>query len=128
MGTFKTFFDPRYRPPTPVLVKSEVGEVKSESILSPLNPGLWKWQKYLTKFLDNSRKYRKKTGKYRKKTEKKTGKKPENTGKKPEKNRKIPEKNRKKTEKFREKNREIPEKHQKKIRITGKLLVLLQKH
>ena len=24
MGTFKTFFDPRYRPPTPVLVDSEV--------------------------------------------------------------------------------------------------------
>ena len=24
MGTFETFFDPRYRPPTPVLVDSEV--------------------------------------------------------------------------------------------------------
>ena len=29
---FKTFFDPRYRPPTPVLVKSE--EVKSENVKS----------------------------------------------------------------------------------------------
>ena len=26
--SFKTFFDPRYRPHTPVLVKSEVSEVK----------------------------------------------------------------------------------------------------
>ena len=69
-------------------------------VASQYGSALWKLQKYLTKFLDNSRKYRKKTGKYRKKTEKKrgknrkipekTGKKPENTGKKPKKNRKIP--------------------------------------
>ena len=33
--SFKTFFDPRYRPPTPVLVK--VKSEKSESIFGPLN-------------------------------------------------------------------------------------------
>ena len=36
---FKTFFDPRYRPPTPVLVKwsEKVKWKKSESIFGPLN-------------------------------------------------------------------------------------------
>ena len=32
---FKTFFDPRYRPPTPVLVKVK-SESESESIFGPL--------------------------------------------------------------------------------------------
>ena len=36
VGTFKTFFDPRYRPPTPVLVSEKWSE-KSESIFGPLN-------------------------------------------------------------------------------------------
>ena len=38
VGTFKTFFDPRYRPPTPVLMESEVKwSEKSEWVFGPLN-------------------------------------------------------------------------------------------